>query len=350
MWEGTARSGSSRAKASPGHGHHRPLRQAGSSLSVPAPPHQGQPRGHSACASHPHSQREAEAQTEQPRLNSYRLAKICSQVGKRRDWGDEGQPVFADDPLLEGSKHDESRATLLEGPPLGDGLRARGWWRGSEARHLESTGWTGVAVGRLPGLCLEHSRWSLQQSQSRGHTAGAALVCRMGDMPLPPAHTGVLRKGSQQGGRGRGEERRGRQWPPPRSHRPSAACWSKGPVQGRERVRSLDSLPASMPAGHLLLNQPPPPWKPLRLSSSPDAKARPYPSPAPSCCLAQCQCDTSWFIFHQGTLVPPVDLVQGPGGLTQPQPARTEWHLLSMLPAVGTATEANWMVPVHLSN
>lgn len=61
MWEGTAPSGSSRAKASPGHGHHPPLRQAGSSLSVPAPPHQGQPRGHSACASHPHSQRGAEA-------------------------------------------------------------------------------------------------------------------------------------------------------------------------------------------------------------------------------------------------------------------------------------------------
>lgn len=65
--------------------------------------------------------------------------------------------MFADDPLLEGGKHDEPRATLLEGPPLGDGLWARGRWRGAEARHLESTGWTGVAVGRLPGPCPEHS-------------------------------------------------------------------------------------------------------------------------------------------------------------------------------------------------
>lgn len=88
----------------------------------------------------------------------------------------------------------------------------------------------------------------------------------------------------------------------------------------------------------------------MEASEAPNAKARPYPSPAPSCCLAQCQRDTSWFIFRQGTLVPPVGLVQGPGGLTQPQPACTERHLLSTRPAAGTATEANWMVPVHLSN
>lgn len=128
----------------------------------------------------------------------------------------------------------------------------------------------GPAAGPVPG-----AQWvePAAQPKPRPHCRGRPRLQDGGHAPATCSHR-CPQEGQQRGGRGLGEERRGCRWPPPRSHLPSAACRSKGPVQGRERARSLDSLSASMPAGHLLLSQPPLPWKPLR-------PQMPRPGPTP---------------------------------------------------------------------